>query len=248
MNMDMSSIAGLRDKLDRTVGPAPWYWKTFPALRSAAGQRFIWTYHGKSGPLAYLVSLALEQEPEKPRLALNTYSRPFLVPPAHLGVWCPESQNIRFACFDPDQLKAFDFAEIAGWFKQSSERIYAATPPIADFEVLASFAPGTNQIDVPSALQTVEELIVPTSCPANSSDHPAMALYVFYLHAGLVEVLPQKWFTAAQYEVGKQWITRAARDPGSHRIFGECFGSGAFLLEQDGCRIDRWLSTRELNH
>jgi len=69
-----------------------------------------------------------------------------------------------------------------------------------------------------------------------------MALYVFYFHAGLLEVLPQKWFTANQYEVGKQWITRSGRDPESHRIFGECFGHGTFLLEEDGSRISRWLS------
>ena len=31
------------------------------------------------------------------------------------------------------------------------------------------------------------------------------------------------------------------RDPESHRIFGECFGSGSFLLEEDGCRLERWL-------
>jgi hypothetical protein len=56
-----------------------------------------------------------------------------------------------------------------------------------------------------------------------------------------VEVLPQKWFTASQYRVGEQWITRAARDPKSHRIVGECFGVGTFLLEEDGCRLERWL-------
>jgi hypothetical protein len=240
--MDTPSAEAVRNQLAKIIGPAPWYWKTFPVPRSASGQRFVWTHHGDSGPLAYLVSLALEKEPDKPRLALNTYSRPFLVPPAHLGIWCPEGQNIRLTCFDPDQLKAFDFAEIAGWFKQSSERIYAATPPVADFEVPASLASGTNKIDVPSELQTVEELIVPISCAAKTLDDPAMALYVFYLHAGLLEVLPQKWFTANQYEVGKQWITRAGRDPESHRIFGECFGHGTFLLEEDGCRISKWLS------
>ena len=41
-----------------------------------------------------------------------------------LGIWCPEGRNLRFAAFEPDQLKAFDLAEIAGWFKQSSDRIY----------------------------------------------------------------------------------------------------------------------------
>ena len=113
------STSRLKDLLQRTVGPAPWYWKTFSAFNSVAGQRFTWTHHGSEGPLGYLVSLALQQEPEKPRLALNTYCRPFFVPPVHLGIWCPEGRSIRITCFDPDQLQAFDLAEIAGWFKPS---------------------------------------------------------------------------------------------------------------------------------
>lgn len=238
----------LRDVLSKTIGPSPWYWKTFPSLTSVAGQRFVWTHQGDEGPLAYVVTLALEQEPDKPRLALNTYCRPFFVPPAHLGVWCPEGRGLRLTCFDPDTLKAFELAEIAGWFKQSADRIYAHTEPIADFEVpLAQFevptalGPGTHKIEVPPELAMVDELIVPTSCKAMSNDDPAFALFVFYPHAGLVEVLPQKWFTAAQYRVGQQWITRAARDPQSHRIFGECYGVGTFLLEEDGCRVERWI-------
>jgi hypothetical protein len=231
----------LKDTLQRTIGPTPWYWKTFPAFNSVSGQHFAWTHHGSEGPLGYLVTLALQREPDKPRLALNTYCRPFFVPPSHLGIWCPEGRSIRITCFDPDQLKAFDLAEIAGWFKPSAERIYSATAPLADFEVALGLAPGMTRIDVPSELQAVDELIIPTSYPAKSPDDPAFALYVAYLHAGLVEVLPQKWFTASQYQVGKQWITRAARNPESHRIFGECFGTGTFLLEEDGCRLERWL-------
>jgi hypothetical protein len=230
-----------RELLSHTVGPAPWYWKTFPTITSVAGQRFVWTHHGDQGPLGYLVSLSLEQEPDKPRLALNTYCRPFLVPPAHLGVWCPEGRNLRLTCFDPDTLKAFDFAEVAGWFKRSTDRIYAATSPIADFEVPLDLASGTHSIDVPPELRSVEELIAPTSYKAMAEDDPAFALFVFYLHAGLVEVLPQRWFTRAQYEVGRQWITRATRDPESHRIVGECFGAGSFVLQEDGCRLERWV-------
>jgi len=235
------STSRLKDLLQRTVGPTPWYWKIFPAFNSTSGQRFVWTHHGSEGPLAYLVSLSLEQEPEKPRLALNTYCRPFHVPPSNLGIWCPEGRGIRFVCFDPIQLKAFDFAEIAGWFKRSSERIYAATEPLADFEIQLGPAAGMHNVDVPPELREVDEVIVPTSYPAKSPDDPAFALYVVYLQAGLAEVLPQKWFTASQYQVGKQWITRAARDPESHRILGECFGSGSFLLEEDGCRLERWI-------
>jgi len=235
------SVTRLRDLLANTVGPTPWYWKTFPALKSVSGRRFVWTHHGEQGPLSYIVSLSIEHEPNKPRLALNTYCRPFLVAPSHLGIWCPEGRSIRLTCFDLDLMKAFDFAEIAGWFKPSAERIFAATAPIADFEVPLARPAGMHNIDVPPEFRSVDELIVPTSYPAKSSDDPAFALYVFYPQAGLLEVLPQKWFTASQYDVGHQWITRAARDPESYRIFGEGFRMGSFLLEEDGCRLDKWM-------
>src|SRR5260370_4701672 len=192
------NVARVRDILSKTVGPVPWYWKTFPAFRSAAGQRFIWTHHGDQGPVAHLVTLGLEQELEKARLALNTYCRPFLVPPHFLGIWCPEGRNIRLACFDPDQLKAFDLAEVAGWFKQSADRVYAVTAPVADFEIPVTLLPGTHKVDVPAELKTVDELIVPPSYKAMSDDDPAFALFVLYLQAGLVEVLPQKWLTPPQ--------------------------------------------------
>lgn len=234
--------ARLRDILSKTIGPAPWYWQTFPAFRSLAGQQFVWTHHGEQGPIAHLVTLGLVQEPDRPRLALNTYCRPFPVPPHFVGIWCPEGRAIRLTCFDPDQLKAFDLAEIAGWFKQSSERIYAATAPISDFEFPIARDPGTHKIEVPAELRSVDELIIPSSYKAMSNNDPAFALFVLYLQAGLVEVLPQKWFTAAQYRVGQQWIPRAARDPDSHRLFGECFGVGTFLLEEDGCRLAEWIA------
>jgi hypothetical protein len=246
--MHTPNLASIRQQLESTVGPAPWYWKTFPEIRSQSGQRLVWTHHGDQAPLAYVVSLASQQEPEqapsKPRLALNTYCRPFAISPARLGIWCPEGRSIRLVCFDPDRLEAFDLAEIAGWFKQSSDRIYAKTAPLAEFEVPLTLGPGMHKIDVPAELATVDEVIVPTSYKAMSNDEPAFALFVLYLQAGLVEVLPQKWFTASQYQVGKQWISRAARDQESHRIFGECFGVGSFLLEEDGCRLAEWVERR----
>jgi len=114
--MSEINASRLRDLLAKIVGPVPWYWQTFPSFSSHAEQRFAWTYHGEQGPIAHLVTLGLEQEADKARLALNTYCRPFLVPPNFLGIWCPEGRSIRLACFDPDQLKAFDLAEVAGWF------------------------------------------------------------------------------------------------------------------------------------
>ena len=237
----MTDAAHLRDTIGRAIGPAPWYWETFPAITSGARQTFQWQHQGQNGAVAYVVTLSLAQQPDQPRLALNTYCRPFFVSPSNLGIWCPEGRHLRFACFDPDALKTFDLAEIAGWFKQSGDRIYSHTAPLAEFEIPLELAPGTHKIEVPSEFAGVEEIIVPTSYKALSADDPAFALFVVYPHAGLVEVLPQKWFTAAQYRVGQQWISRAVRDPDSHRLAGECFGVGNFLLQEDGCRLERWL-------
>ena len=238
------ATARLQDAVTQAVGPAPWYWQTFPSVPSAA-QRFEWHHQGQEGSLAYVVTLALSQQPGQTRLALNTYCRPFLIPPANLGVWCPEGRHLRFTCFAPDTLKAFDLAEIAGWFKQSGDRIYSHTAPVTEFELPLDLGPGVHKIDMPQEFATVDELIVPTSYKAMSNDDPAFALFVVYPSAGLVEVLPQKWFTAARYRVGEQWIPRAVRDSKSHRIAGECFGVGTFLLEEDGCRLERWLHRKE---
>ena len=239
--MDPINTAALREQLAPTIGPAPWYWKTFPALRLNSGQQAVWEHHGEQGALAHIVSLAPQANRDQPWLALNTYTRAFPVGMDRLGIWCPEGRNLRFTCFDPGNMKPFDFAEIAGWFPQSSERIYAATEPLCDFELPVNLADGMHNLEVPPELREVDELIVPTTYPEQSPDDPAMALFVVYFQAGLVEVLPQRWFTAAQYQVGRQWITRVARDKQSHRIFGECFGAGSFLLEEDGVRLERWI-------
>lgn len=232
----------LRRELSRVVGPAPWYWETFPAVVSSAGEKLVWMHHGAEGPLAYLVSLAPEHDADRPRLALNTYCRPFTVGTGTLGIWCPEGRNLRLACFDVAALESFDLAEVAGWFKQSAERMYATSAPTVEFEVSASLSPGMHQIEVPAPFRAVEELIAPTTYPARSAEDAAMALYVFYLHAGLVEVLPQNWFTAGKRD-GYEWITRAARDAESHRIFGDGIRIKAFLLQEDGTQLDRWLDS-----
>jgi hypothetical protein len=242
--MPTPNLSATKRQLERAIGPSPWYWETFPPFVGASGQRFTWSHQGEQGSAAYVVSLHLQQQPDAPRLALNTYCRPFPVDGNRLGIWCPEGRTIRLACFDPDLLKAFDMAEIAGWFKQSSERIYATAPPAADFELPLNLLPGTHKVDVPELLRGVDELIIPTSYPAKGPDDAAFAIYVLYLRAGLVEVLPQRWFTASQYQVGKQWITRVVRDPETQRLIGECFGSGIFQLEEDGCRLERWLERK----
>jgi hypothetical protein len=232
-----------RELIENAIGPAPWYWKSFPPVEATSGQEFEWRYHGDQGELPYLVTLGLAQEAHTPRLALNTYCRAFTIPAKLFGIWCPEPRTLRLLCFDPDQLKAFSFVDIVGWFKQSTERVYSATEPVAEFEISSALPEGVHKVEIPEPFRSLDELLLVASSPARTRDEAAAAIYVLYPQAGLVEVLPQKWFTPSQYEVGRQWISRVARDPERHRILGEAVRVGNFELTEDGKHVERWLDS-----
>jgi len=152
-----------------------------------------------------------------------------------LGVWCPEGRSIRLTVFDPDKLQPFDLAEIAGWFKQSSDRIYFQDPTDRGVRG-ASYSWPWNAQDQPptgTGLQS-NELIVPTSYKATSNDDPAFALFVLYLQAGLVEVFAAEMVHRLAIS-GRQTMdfTRVPR-PGVSSHLRECLWRGTFLLEEDG--------------
>ncbi len=235
----------------------PWYWNAYPEPTGNSGRKYIWMHHGEEGPVGYLVTLAQRQDPTRPRLALNTYCRPFLLPvPAGdagpppdaaarardwLGIWCPEPGYIRLLCFDPDALEPFSLHDVAGWFKQSSERVYSLTEPLAELEISSRLEEGTHTLEVPSAFHGLSELLLISSHPARTREDAAIAILIVRPKDGQVEVLPQRWFTASRYDVGRQWITRVARDPLTHRIIGEALRVGTFELTQDATDVARWL-------
>ncbi len=234
----------LSELIQGAIGPAPWYWETFPAVTGASGKQYGWRFHPQGSELAYLVTLHLPGEPEKPRLALNTYCRPFVIDDNSFGVWCPEGRNLRFVAFDPDSMKSFDFMEIAGWFKNSSERMYAATAPISEFSVPTTTSAGTHPFQYPKEFQPVSELLTVSALPSTAADEASTAIFVLYPNAELVEVLPQKWFTPRTFDLGYQWITRVTRDPESHRIIGDGIRMGSFELTDDGTDMLRWIEKK----
>jgi hypothetical protein len=224
-----------------TTGPSPWFWETFPEVRGGLGRRYRWYFHGHDDALRFAVSLHSNHEPDRPRLALNTNCRPFLIQENRLGVWCPEGRRLRFACFEPERMQSFPLDEIAGWFAASSERLYAATSPSAEFFISTELPAGICELDVPEPFRSVDELLVPIGYPSVEKNDPAFAIFVVYPHAGLLEVLPQNWITHVNYDVTSHWITRATRDPESHLILGELSRVGVFELRENGRDLGRWL-------
>ncbi len=237
----MSLPEQLNKLVQSTTGPAPWFWETFAEVRGSGSRRYRWRFHGQQEGLSFLVTLHGEGEPDKPRLALNTYCRPFPIEDGKVGVWCPEGRTLRFACFEPDRMQAFSLEEIAGWFAASSERLYATTPPQAEFDVSMELEAGVHAIDVPVSFHAVDEVLAPCNYRALAQNDPAVAILMVYPQAGLVEVLPQNWITQATYDIANHWITRAARDPETHRIVGELSRAGVFELAENGRDFSRWL-------
>ena len=237
----MSLPEQLTKLVHATTGPSPWFWETFPEVRGSGARRYRWHFHAQEEGLQFLVSLHSEGEPDKPRLALNTSCRPFLMEDTRLGVWCPEGRQLRFACFEPDRMQSFGLEEIAGWFSPSSERIYAATPPVGEFFTSTEQETGIHVLTAPECFRCVDELLAPASYPTAEKNGPAFAMFVVYPQAGLLEVLPQNWITHVNYDVATHWITRAIRDPETHRIVGELARVGVFELADNGRDFGRWL-------
>jgi len=231
--------------IEKATGPAPWYWETLPEPTGASGRRYIWTYHREQGPIGYLVTLSARQDPQSTLLALNTYSRVFLVPPGRFGIWCPEyspsgGSYLRVMCFDPDQLNPFPLTEVAGWFKQSADRVYSTVAPQAEFEIPILDA-GAHRLDVPAEFRSVEgEMFLVNSSKCDKKE-AMQDILILRLATGEVEVLPQNWLTSDKYDQGYQWITRVTRDPATGHLIGDGIRLGRFELTDDGRHLARWI-------
>lgn len=233
----------LEKLIAQTPGPAPWFWESFPSVTTTAGKKLEWTHHGTEGSLKFIVTLNEAGKSNEPLLALNTYATPFAMSNGLLGLWCPEGRSmIRLLAFDPDKLQPFAFEEIVGWFKNSTDRVYSAIEPQADFEFSAEMPEGTHEVVFPPEFGVVPELCITASRRAMSDTDPACAIFVLYPQAGLIQVLPQGWFNTREYEVGQVWITRVARDSVSHRIVGGGMRLPSFCLTEDGKSIASWLT------
>jgi len=237
----MSFPEQLTKLVQSTIGPSPWFWETFPELRGGLGRRYRWRFHDHDDGLRFAVTLHSDSEPERPRLALNRNCRPFLLGENRLGIWYPEGRQLRLCCFEADRMQPFTASEIAGWFTTSTEPMYAAESPFADVVLSTEFPAGVYEIDVPPPFRTVDELLAPVRYPSRDKNDPAFAIFVIYLKAGLLEVLPQNWITHVNYDVTSHWITRATRDPETHLIVGELARVGVFELRENGRDFARWL-------
>jgi len=197
--------------------------------------------HENEEGISPVVTLVERQQPQVTLLALNYYCWAFPLDQGRLGIWCNEPRYVRVMAFDLDALAAFPLADIAGWFNRSQDRVYARTTPVAELELPWTLTPGTHRIEIPAEFSGIDELLVISSFAAANKHDPGLAILSLRPGQSTVEVMPQSWYTAAEYRPGYQWVTRVARDPGSGRIVGEGVGIKPFELDESGTKVARWL-------
>lgn len=218
--------------LKDAVGPAPWYWNTFKPFIDQYKNEYHWKFHGTEGTYAYMVTLALKDKPDHPRLALNNYVRAFNVG-HYLGLWYPNDKTIKIDILDPSTLSEFDIIK-AVEIKKSITRYYPFGKTISHVEINTNLPKGIHAFQFPNELLNCDEIFL---IDGDNPEAPTAPFKVFSVRPkeSVIEVFPQEWFKDADF--GYQWITRVTRDKKTGRMIGDGVRIDAFELAEDGCNL-----------
>jgi hypothetical protein len=233
----MSDAVAL-EATDDSVGPAPWYWKTFKPVVGSAAQRFAWRLadHGKGRLCVFL-----ESEAGELKFVAHTYTRVLPLGTDLFAAWFPVLSEtpprgvceLRVTCFDTGKLPTLPGPA------QSDGRTYysSGVPPISEFSVPVGLSAGDNNLQVPREFNTISEMLIVGN---HAGDNATTAVYAVYPQLGRVTVLPQLWFKG--FDDGYQWISRVTRHPVSRALIGDGVRIGKFQLTEDGCHLARWIA------
>jgi hypothetical protein len=219
----------LQRLLDGTVGPAPWYWKTFAPL-AAGSATYSWRRIGGD----YVVVLE-RTAMAAPVLALGFYARPIPANPGFVLVWRPERRALRISIFEIAELSALpEDAWPTEQPRGAERRVVSRTSPVEEIVIPEGLGAGTHRHDRYRShfADDLDEVLLLGDGPSGSP--AATSIYAWRPGEGQVEVLPQDWFTDDDFDLGYEWITRVARDPRSGRIVGDGARIADFVLAEDG--------------
>src|SRR5882724_4875999 len=151
--------------VERAIGPAPWYWHTFPNIPRATDGAFEWRHSGTTDADTFLVTLVEAANPDVVRMALGMYSRAFLVPSSRLGLWFEKNSSIQVFCFDPEALNPFSTSAIPDDFKRDRSHFFCLGPPLAKMTIPCGLAEGVHEFRFPPEFVRVDELFAIASNP-----------------------------------------------------------------------------------
>jgi len=239
----MSELERAQRLLSTTVGPAPWYWRTFPVFHLADGGLLVWnvTEFGQGR----VATLGPANAVGRVCLVANMYARVFAIPPGFLGLWHSDGHFIHVLAFDPERLPLIPLANLPPDRPSAGEGCYCEASPLAKAEVDMDLEEGEYPYHLPLPFVGVGRLML-VGDYAKAQEAACAAIFEICPGSGTgtrrLRVLPQRWFSRDRFDLGYQWITRVVRDPKSDRIYGDGIRIGVFKLTVDGCHLEQWVS------
>ena len=235
-------MSEISEPLDRgSAGPAPWYWKTFPAFDERHEWRFV-----SAGPIGYPNGnpVLFERPPRgigqpeaRPVLISRIYSRVMDLNGVHVLLWGPRRRegDLLVETFAVNELGPVETPAAA-----EREPLWTAAAPVLDHITIAQRLPAGRAPGryVARAASTDLEVLLLADGP--SPREAATSIYVWRLASGSIDVIPLSWFREDTHDLGYEWITRVMRDPATGHILGDGFRLAPFELDAEG----RLLRTR----
>jgi hypothetical protein len=141
--------------------------------------------------------------------------------------------------YDLDDLEPlqFDPARVSNLLREERRLVLASRPPLANLLLSHALTDGIHTGYYLHEADDLDEVLL----IADGGD-PNVAAYLVYVWSprlGRIEVLPQRWFTAREFDLGYEWITRVARDPQTGRLIGDGTRIAPFELDESGVRLAR---------
>jgi hypothetical protein len=222
---------------DSVVGPAPWYWKTFPGL----GTRYEWRFVSRgrvgypNGDAVLFELGATGQHDEAPSvLIVRRYGRVLRANDGHILLWGPRERKGDLLIETHSLATLTTTEDVAPvdndvlWTVRSEPVERLSIPQ----GLPAGRAPG--RYAAPAA-STMSEILLLANGP--SPQRAATSIYAWNPGDGTVDVMPQTWFRDETNDLGYEWITRVVRDPSTGHIFGDGIRIAPFELDADGALL-----------
>jgi hypothetical protein len=248
--------ANFDDVMRQAPGPSPWYFRRDPPQVSGRTAAFRWCDAAADFPGVHdaIGKTLLRDASGRVRLMLDFHCYARQVCGNRLLIWYAVDRNeqspanafIHLRLFDVDSLPVVDeAADTCASMKRDGHQMWPPGDHIAHSTIPLTLEDGTHTFSFPEALQSVDELLVLAHAVRNgrsSNFHDEMHLCVYVLRPAesSIAVIPQDWFNRGGYDYGYQWVTRVARDPQTHRIFGEGIRIRSFVLNSTGRKIEHW--------
>ncbi len=231
----------IRELLKTAIGPAPWYWNTFPEITTKAGIKYKWNYDEKKAEwIPYLEKVG---ENDCLLMGVDTYLRAFSLPTGYLGIWYPRSVpkpyeflGVEFEFFDLEKLEKFTLIDIPKDFKKLKNPYFCKGNSLTKFFIPKNLKPGENNFKFPEVMKAMDEFVMVCGYPYEKAAYSILQLLP---KNNKVVLYPQYWFNEDECDLGYQWITRIIKHPKNGQFYGDGIRISAFELKKDGVSYSR---------